>query len=196
VVADVLAKEPAEAELRAFYDSHTAVFTTPARVQVQHIFCGTQHDLVTARARAEHAAAALSRGENFADVRQRYGDESFTPLPETLVPVAVVQRQLGPTLADAVLALREGEVSLPVQSPTGYHIFRAVTRESEQIQPYETVKTEVKAEFIRRQRDRALQQQLDRLRSQATIVLSPKAPQLAIVTPVEHSGEPEEFRPR
>ena len=70
------------------------------------------------------------------------------------------------------------------------------------MQPYETVTTEVKAEFIRRRRDLALQQQLDRLRAQAAIVLSPKAPRLDIVAPaapvalVEHGGEPDKFRPR
>jgi parvulin-like peptidyl-prolyl isomerase len=191
IVADVLTKGPSIEELRAFYDSHAAVFTVPARVRVQHLFCRVHHDLAAARVRAEQAAAALRRDENFADVRQRYGDEPLMTLPEALVPVPVVQRQLGPTLTDALLTLREGEVSLPVQSATGYHVFRVVAREPEHVRPYETVTTEVKAEFIRRQRDQALQEQLDRLRSQATIVLSPKAPRLDIVAPVAHGGGPE-----
>jgi parvulin-like peptidyl-prolyl isomerase len=166
----------------------------PVRIHVQHIFV-VDNDSAEALVRAEQAAAALRRGENFAEVRQRYGDESLISLPEALVPVAVVQRQLGPTLADAVLALYEGEVSLPVPSATGYHVFRVLAREPEQVQPYDTVKAEVKAEFLHRQRDQELQQQLDRLRAQATIVLSPKAPRLDIVATVEHGGEPEKLKP-
>jgi parvulin-like peptidyl-prolyl isomerase len=201
IVAGVLAKEPSEVDLRTFYDAHQAVFTMPARVWVQHIFCGTNGDFAAARVRAEQAAAALRAGTRFVEVRQRYGDEPPFSLPTALVPVAVVHRQLGPTLADAVLALHEEETSLPVPSATGYHIFRVIARDPEYIQTYKSVTTEVKAEFIRRQRDQALQQQLDRLRGQATILLSPKAPQLAIVVPaapvalVEQGGEPERLKP-
>jgi parvulin-like peptidyl-prolyl isomerase len=194
IVAGVLAKEPSAEELRTFYDSHQAVFTMPARIHVQHIFVADS-DPAESRVRAEQAAAVLRTGENFAEVLQRYGNEYPATLPAALVPVAVVQRQLGPTLAETVLALREGEVSLPIPSATGYHVFRVLAREREQVQPYDTVKAEVKAEFLHRQRDQELQQQLDRLRAQAIVVLSPKAPRLDIVATVEHGGEPEKLKP-
>ena len=72
--------------------------------------------------------------------------------------------------------MRAGEVSPPVQSPLGYHILHLVESQPESGQPYETVRQEVRAEYVRRQRDEALQRQLDRLRQSATIVLSPQAP--------------------
>lgn len=176
VVASVLAKEPTEEELRAFYTSHAAVFTVPAQVHVQHISCGGNGDRNRARDQAEQASAAIAHGMSFPEARERYGDEGDVPLPDTLLPLGVLRRLLGPTLTDAVLTLKAGDTSPPLQSPAGYHILRLVELQPEQILPYEAMKQEVKAEYFRRGRDEALQHYLDDLRQQATIVLSPQAP--------------------
>jgi parvulin-like peptidyl-prolyl isomerase len=176
VVASVLAQEPTEEELRAFYTSHTAVFTVPAQVHVQHISCVGNGDLNKARGQAGQASAAIARGMSFPEARERYGDEGDVPLPDTLLPLSVLRRLLGPTLTDAVLAMKAGDISRPLQSSAGYHVLRLVELRPEQIQPYEAMKQEVKAEYFRRGRDEALQHYLDDLRQKATIVLSPQAP--------------------
>jgi hypothetical protein len=98
VVASVLAQEPTEEELRAFYTSHTAVFTVPAQVHVQHISCGDNGDLHRARDQAEQASAAIAHGMSFPKARERYGDEDNVPLPDALLPLSVLRRLLGPTL--------------------------------------------------------------------------------------------------
>jgi parvulin-like peptidyl-prolyl isomerase len=182
IVADVLATEPTDEELRAFYEAHTAVFTVPTRVHVQQIYCSGSGDLTKALAQAEQASAAIARGMNFVEARQRYGDEDNAPVADALVPTYILQRSLGPTLTNAALAMKGGEISPPLQSPAGYHILRLVERQPERVQPYETVKQEVRAEYFRRGRDEALQHALDTLRSRATIVLSPKALRLDGVT--------------
>lgn len=179
VVAVAVETEPNEDELRAFYDSHQAVFTLPARAHVQQIYCVANGDLTKAKVRAEQASAALSHGLSFVEVREQYGDREPNPPPDALTPVSVLQRSLGPALTHAVLTLKAGAVSAPVQSPTGYYILRLVEHQPEHVQPYETVKQTAKAEYFRRKRDDALQNHLDRLRQQATIVLSPQAQQIA-----------------
>ncbi len=176
IVADVVAQEPTEEELRAFYNSHAAVFTLPARVHVQQIYCSGSGDLARARTQAEQASAALARGDSFQEVRAQYSDVESIPLPTTLAPPQVLRRSLGPTLADAILLLQEGESSSPLQSSAGYHILHLIDRQPEQVQPYETVKQEVRAEYFHRKRDAALQAYLDRSRREAVMVLSPHAP--------------------
>lgn len=176
IVTDVLAKEPAEEELRAFYAAHTAVFTAPARVHVQHIYCGGDGGLTKAQAQAEQASAALTRGMSFTEARERYGDEDSVPVPDTFLPPQALQSHLGPTLTSAALAMKAGDISPPLQSPSGYHILRLVERQPEQVQPYEAVRREVQAEYVRRRRDDALQHYLEGLRQQATVVLSSQAP--------------------
>lgn len=176
IVADVLKREPTEEELRAFYTSHRAGFALPARLHVQHLFVAEDGDPHTARVRAEQAAAALAQGMSFSEARERYGDKEGVPLPDTPLPLHVLRRSLGPTLADAALTMRAGEVSSPVRSPLGYHILYLVESLPESVRPYEAVRQEVRAEYFRRKRDEALQRHLDRLRRSATIVLSPQAP--------------------
>jgi parvulin-like peptidyl-prolyl isomerase len=176
VVAAVLAQEPSEEELRAFYTSHAAVFAVPARAHVQHISCTGNGDPNRARGQAEQASAALAHGMSFPEARERYGDEDYVPLPDTLLPLGALRRLLGPTLTDAALTMQAGDVSPPLRSPAGYHILRLVELQPEQIRPYEAVRQEVQAEYFRRGRDEALQHYLDDLRRKATIVRAPQAP--------------------
>ena len=176
VVADVLAQEPNEEELRAFYESHEAVFTVPSRVHVQQIYCSGDGDLTKALAQAAQASTAIAQGMSFPEARERYGDEDPVPIPDAPLPPNVLRRYLGPTLASAALAMKVGDISPPLQSPSGYHILCLVELQPGQVQPYQTVREEVKAEYFRRGRDEALQQYLDDLRQKAAIVRSPQAP--------------------
>jgi parvulin-like peptidyl-prolyl isomerase len=175
IVAGAVATEPTEEELYAFYASQQAVFTFPARVHVRQIYCAANGDLTKAKARAEQAVAALSRGVAFAEVREGYGDSDPNPPPDALVPVPVLQRSLGPTLTHIALTLKAGAFSPPVQLPTGYHILHLVEYQPEHVQSYDAAKQTVRAEYFRRERDDALQTRLDHLRQQATIVFSPQA---------------------
>ena len=100
------------------------------------------------------------------------------PLPDALLPPHVLHRHLGPSLTHAALALKAGEVSAPVASPLGYHVLRMAERQDERVRPYQEVRSQVRAGYLRRERDRALEQTLDRFHRHATLVLSPDAPQL------------------
>jgi parvulin-like peptidyl-prolyl isomerase len=176
LVVSVLDKEPTEEELQTFYTSHRAVFTIPARVHVQYISCRGDGDRQRALEQAEQASAALAHGLSFQEARARYSDQDTIALPDALLPLNVLRRLLGPTLTDAVVSMEAGDISPPLPSPAGYHILHLVERQPEQIQPFETVRQQVAAEYFRRGRDDALQHSLDDLRQKATIVRSPQAP--------------------
>jgi parvulin-like peptidyl-prolyl isomerase len=190
IVAEVLTQEPSEEELRTFYGLQRAVFSTPDRLHIQHIFCGGGVDLVKARTRAEQAREALAQGLSFPEARERYGDEDAITLPDELTPLVVIRRALGPTLSEAALALQVGEVALVPVEAVGYYVFRLVSRQYEQVQPYKMVKQEVRAEYFRRKRDEALQQYLDRWRRDAVIVLSPKVQRLDMIANTERTTGP------
>lgn len=177
LVADVLKHEPTSQDLRAFYDIHTAVFSVPGQIQVQQIVFPANGDRRRAKAQAEQAAGALAAGIPFPNVQRRFGQAAGVPLPDALLPLHVLPRYLGPTLSQAALALEAREISQPLASPIGYHILRVAERQPERIRPYHEVQPEVRAEYFRRKRDAALQQFLDRLRKESTILLSSEAPQ-------------------
>lgn len=169
-VAQVLAHEPDEDVLRAFYATHSAVFSLPARLRVQQI-------TFPAADRAQTAAAALRDGMSFAEARRRFGQPAGGPLPDSLLPAHVLHRYLGPSLTRVALSLTAGQVSAPLASPLGYHILRVAERQAERVRPYPEVRAQVRAEYYRRERDRALERVLDRLRRRATLVLAADAPQ-------------------
>ncbi|MBI3248471.1 MAG: peptidyl-prolyl cis-trans isomerase [Deltaproteobacteria bacterium] len=180
IVAEVLAQEPAEDEVRTFYQSHVSVFSTPARLHLQHLFCDSAIGVEEARACAERTREDLSRGMGLSEVRERYGASVVTAFPDALTPLSVVRRVLGPTLSDAVEALHVGEVAV-VPTAGGSAVFRLVDKQEEQPQPYETVQSEVRAEYLRRRRDETLQRSLTRWQSEASLVLSPKALQMRMI---------------
>ncbi len=178
IVAEVLTQEPSETALRVFYASHLSVFSLPARLRLQQLLCHDASNIENARVCAEHTHEALTQRMEIADVSERFGAALDTSLPDALTPLAVVRRMLGPTLSARVEAMQVGEVSI-VPTDAGYAIFRVVDRQDERPQPYETVQSEVRAEYLRRRRDDGLQQALDQWRGEAVLVLSPKAPQLS-----------------
>ena len=169
-VAQVLAHEPSEDVLRAFYATHRAVFSLPGRLRVRQI-------TFPAAERAQAAAAALRDGMSFAEASRRFGQPAGAPLPDSLLPAHVLHRYLGPSLTRAALGMEAGEVSAPLASPLGYHILRVAERQAERLRPYSEVRAQVRAEYYRRERDRALERVLDRLRRRATLVVAADAPQ-------------------
>ena len=168
-VAQVLAHEPDEDALRAFYAAHRAVFSLPDRLRVQQITFPTAE-------RAQTAAAALRDGMSFAEASRRFGQPAGAPLPNSLLPAHVLHRYLGPSLTRTALGMTAGQVSAPLVSPLGYHILRVAERQAERVRPYSEVRAQVRAEYRRRERDRALERVLDRLRRRATLVLAADAP--------------------
>lgn len=176
IVAAVLKQEPTEDTLQTFYASHQAVFRVPSRLRVQQVTFSATGDLSLAQTQAEQAAQALDAGMPFPEVQQRFGAAEDVPLPDTLLPSHVLRRHVGPTLTQTALAMQVGEISAPVLSPMGYHILRVAERQAERMRPYQEVKQEVRAEYFRRERDKALDHVLEQLRRESTILLSQDAP--------------------
>ncbi len=169
LVAEVLKHEPTEDELRSFYEKHRAVFTLPARLHVQEIYFGKKNPN---RAQEVYRVLAQKRVD-FKEAQSRWGSRGI-PLPDTLLPLSVLRRYLGPTLSQFALTLKVGEVSPPLRSPLGYHILRVADFKPQKVRPYEAVRKEVRAEYFRRARNEALKQHLELLRRKATLVFAPE----------------------
>ena len=178
VVVEAEDEEPTEAELRAFYDEEGAFFTQPGRVRVGQVFFrvrAADEDAAT-RARAEIARDRLRAGEALATVRAEMGDEEVSRVPDTMLPPAKLREYVGPTALRAVLALDAGAIGDPVRSGTGYHVFWLVEREPARTPPFDEVREQVRAEWVRRAGDRALRDYLDDLRDRADVQVESELP--------------------
>jgi len=171
IVDDAEEKQPAPGELRAFYEENAGFFTSPGRLRVQQIFFRMRDDgRGPAAERAERAAARLRAGEDFAAVGEALGDEAISQLPDAPLPPLKLREYLGPTALRTAGELEVGAVSEPVRSGTGLHILRLVDHEPPATPPFEQVETQVRAEWRRRQGDRALRRYLDALREDTLVV--------------------------
>ena len=149
--AEAADTEPDEAQLRAFYEDHRDYFRRPARAHVRRITFSERASggAPKAMARASAAAARLREGEPF-EVVSSSGDAQPIPLPDSLLPVGKLGDYLGPTLAQAATALRQGELSAPLRGVGGVHLLKIIEVEPGDLRPFSEVVEEVRAERRRR----------------------------------------------
>lgn len=176
-VKDAAAVEtPSEAELRAFHAENRALFATSRRLRVRAIRFAATLDEETALTRAREAAAAIAGGMAFDDAAARFGDRPGLPIPDALLPEAVLRRELGPTLAEIALAMSPGGVSAPVMAGDAVHLLHLVEIEPGAAAPFESVRDRVAHELRRRRGEEALARLVATLRARATIVHGAAAP--------------------
>ncbi|HRY25463.1 MAG TPA: peptidyl-prolyl cis-trans isomerase [Geminicoccaceae bacterium] len=134
-----------EARLREEYEARADFYTTPERRRVGQL-------LASDRETIEEARLALEEGAVFAELADSMADRGLTYGP--LGPTA--REDLPPEFADAIFALGPDEVSEPVQSAFGWHLFRLIEVEPETVRSFEDARDEIR-------RDLALDRAIDQL---------------------------------
>lgn len=133
-----------EARLREEYEARLDFYTKAERRLVGQLLADDQATILAAR-------EALDEGAVFADLVDELGDEGLTY--STLGPTTAAD--LPPEFAEPIFALEEGVVSEPVESLFGWHLFRVIEIEPEQVESFETVRDELRRELAL---DRAIDQ--------------------------------------
>ena len=124
----------ADDEVQATYDDRSAQYITPEKRAVEQLLAPDQET-------ADKASALIEEGEDFAAVADQLDGVSFTALGD--VTEAGMPAGLG---ADA-FAVNEGEVTNPVKSPFGYHLFKINTITAKEVTPLDNVKDEIRKEL-------------------------------------------------
>ena len=175
-VREARSQKPTEREIRTFFDANRAVFAPPRRIRVRCLAFGADDGSGATWQRAEEAAAGIAAGHEVSLVAENSSAGEGICAPEVLQPEAALRRQIGPTLAQAALALSPGSVSTPIRTPGGIYVVQLAGEEAPVAPPFDTVRERVRTEWQRRQGDEALRSLLDRLRARATIILGEEAP--------------------
>ncbi|MDH3658557.1 MAG: SurA N-terminal domain-containing protein [Alphaproteobacteria bacterium] len=140
--------EIAEEDVRATYDERSAQYITPEKRTVEQLLAPDED-------KASQASALIEEGADFAAVADELDGVSFTALGE--VTEAGMPAGLG---ADA-FAVNEDEVTEPVKSPFGFHLFKVKAITPEEVTPFADVKDDIKRQL-------ALVEAEDRLPALAT----------------------------
>jgi peptidyl-prolyl cis-trans isomerase D len=128
--------EISDADVKRAYEERRARYVTPERRHVLQI------DFPNAEA-ASAAAERIAKGASFADIAKELGKNEKDIDLGTVTKAAMIDR----TAADAAFALKEGEVSAPVQGRFGTVLVQVLQIEPEQVRSLEQVAGELKQEL-------------------------------------------------
>ena len=148
ILANVGEPEPAtEEEAQKFYDDNPEYFQNPELLSAAHILVQfpsqspSDDEKAAALKKAQEIRATLAEdGSNFAEVAALKSD---CPSSEQGGDLGPFPRGAVREFEEALLALKEGEISDPVETIFGYHIIKAGAIQPESITPFEEVKEEI-----------------------------------------------------
>lgn len=152
-----------EKEITTYYQEHQDQFKEPKKFRIRQILAESQ-------AEAEEILKALGKGEEFEELarkrslspdRERGGDMGYFSLGEMLAE-----------WEEAVGKLSPGEVSYPVESPYGWHIFKLEKVLPPRMVSLPEARKKIKEKLLLESREKALREWLLGLRAQVEIKIN------------------------
>lgn len=139
---------PSDADIQAAYDSNPRAFTVPRALHLAQIYVAVapnadaatldkarrQAGDLAGRARTGDFAAVAKAGSQDTTSAANGGDMGFVP-----------EIALLPEVRQAADALKPGQVSAPIQSPTGFHVVKLIESRPASVRPLADVKDQIRA---------------------------------------------------
>ena len=152
-----------EKEITAYYQEHRDQFQEPKKFRIRQI-------LVDSQAEAEEILKALGKGGEFGELARK---RSLSPDKESGGDMGYFSTaEMLAEWAEAVGKLSPGEVSYPVESPYGWHIFRLEEIKSPRILSLKEARKKIKEKLLLERREGALKEWLLGLRVRAKIEIN------------------------
>jgi parvulin-like peptidyl-prolyl isomerase len=151
-----------EGELRAWYETHTADYTEPARYLVRQIFLDKERAI-------QRAWESLEDGEAFESVAAELNLSAMRERPQ-LVRVA----DLPPVLAEALAGLEPGQHTEPVQSAEGFHILRLEGMRGGGPREFEEVRERVEMDLLRAKSADRIEETIEEMAGQEPFLFMPE----------------------
>ena len=175
VDADVIAQQPTQAELLAYYNQHIDKYSSDGVMRVvdlaMPIGTGKVEDAV---AKAQQASKEISSGASLAAVEAKYGLRDTGRIDPGDNFDFAVKAKLGPDIYAAVKDLMPGQASAPVKQPDGIHVVVVTKRIASVKLDFAKAQDEVWQDFKKDARDANERANLKYLKSRADIVLAPE----------------------
>ena len=168
-VSDDLAvvTEPAEADLRAYFEAHKEAYTTPDLYALRHVFFNPDRHGMALDADARRALQRLTRGANASEV----GDPFMLPRELADVSRDDIARDFGSVFAEAVTTSTPGAWAGPVRSPFGVHLVKLEAHTPSSVARFEDVRDRVREAFLAQKQQEANAALRTKLRGQYKIVV-------------------------
>jgi parvulin-like peptidyl-prolyl isomerase len=150
-------------EITAYYNDNRQEFVRPQKFHIRQI-------LVKDRTNAEEVLAALRNGEEFEELAR---NRSLSPDKEKGGDMGYfAKEEMLTEWVEAVSKLAPGEISYPVESPYGWHIFKLESVKAPRLVTLKEATDEIAAKLLRHKRERALREWLLGLRVRSEIKIN------------------------
>ncbi|MGH8259754.1 MAG: peptidylprolyl isomerase, partial [Steroidobacteraceae bacterium] len=165
--------------LREFYDRHRAKYTIGGTMTVHDLvlhygsYADADQSLAQAETDAAEAVYQLRSGAPLDYVEQHFGLVPSGRVSDGEELEFAAKLHLGPQLYKVAAELGDGEISEPVVAPDGVHILLMEQRQLPRPALFAAVREQVYSDYRAAQKQRAIADNLQVLRSQAKILLAP-----------------------
>jgi PPIC-type PPIASE domain len=179
VDAPLAATPPTDAQLRAFYESHRAKYTTGGTMTlhdlVLHIGGYENADQTLAQGQIDAAEAVyqLRSGGSIDYVKEHFGFVDSGRIDDTEQLEFAAKLHLGAKLYEAASRLGDGEISEPIVDTDGLHVLVMERRRPPTIADFATARNQIYTDYRDAENRRAREENLKMLRSEAQILLAP-----------------------
>jgi len=160
--------EPADAELRRFYDANAERFGVEARVSFTQLFFNPEK---RQHAESDARAALVSISGMGADGAAAMGDPILLENEFHEVDEQTVAKMFGADFARAIFLLRPGSWAGPVKSGYGVHLVRVTNLSPATVLSFEEVRPKVLEEWRHQQQTQAKAVYLSKLREKYGVVI-------------------------
>jgi parvulin-like peptidyl-prolyl isomerase len=180
VTAEVLAQQPTGEELRVYYEQHKDKYSSEGIMQLRDLLLSTDaRSASAAHAAASKAAAEARRGEPLDAIIKRYGlrdsgrfmDAGQVDLGD--IYQFAVRAKLDDALYNALLPLKDGEISDPVDESDGVHLVAMIKRRFPVPQTFELASNRVWTDLKGEAQAKVRTANVAYLRGRADIVVAP-----------------------
>jgi peptidyl-prolyl cis-trans isomerase C len=168
------APEPADAEVKQFYDKDPQAFRDD-KLKAAHVLLRVSQGAAPerrteARLRAEEVRGRARAGQDFAALAKKYSEDSTTrDQGGALEPFA--RGGMMPPFEAAAFALKPGEVSEVVETAYGFHVIKLLERIPGEPLALQQVQEPLRRQLAQQRREEHLQALINRLRARARIEL-------------------------
>ena len=168
---------PTDAELKEFYEQNKKSFEIPESVQARHILikCSKDEDekaRAEKRARAEELRKQLAKDADFAKIA---AENSDCPSKNQGGSLGSFERgRMVKEFEDAAFSQKVMEIGPVVETSFGFHIIQVQTHTPASQKSFDEVKEQIKNHLEQQNKNTAVRDYIEKLKSTATIVYAKK----------------------
>ena len=148
-------------EVTDYYKANFENYRKPERVDLDSIYIPFSNDKEKARARTSEARDLLKQGKDFLEVAKQYSQSPSIGI--------LSKNEMLPTIEEAVMGLKEGEASPPIEVTNGIYIFKLKAKLPEEVATLAEVKDKIYNELFSKKYKQQFLTWLNKLKKDAYI---------------------------